>query len=216
VIDSQGCLIGVITHDDVIDIIQEEATEDIQKLHGAGGDETIHDSVAYSTFRRTPWLIINLIIAFFTARVISLFEEKIAEVTILAVFMNLVSSLGGNSGAQTLAVSIRSFALGEYHAGDSGEILLRETIKGLINGIVVGALAALVTGLWSRNSTVGLVVFVSMMANMALSGLIGAFIPMFLSRIKCDPAQSSYIFLTTTTDIVGTFIFLSIGAKLLL
>ncbi|MDR3274039.1 MAG: magnesium transporter [Puniceicoccales bacterium] len=216
VIDSQGCLIGVITHDDVIDIIQEEATEDIQKLHGAGGDETIHDGIIYSTVRRTPWLIINLFIAFFTSRVISLFEAKISEFTILAVFMNLVASLGGNSGAQTLAISIRSFALGEYHPGDSGGILLRETFKGMLNGLLIGTIAALITGLWARNGMVGLVVFISMIANMSLSGLVGAFIPIFLKRIKCDPAQSSYIFLTMVTDSVGMLIFLSIGSRLLL
>jgi magnesium transporter len=216
VVDSQGCLIGIITHDDVIDIIQEAATEDIQKLHGAGGDETIRDSVAYSTIRRMPWLIVNLFIAFFTSRVISIFEAKISEFTILAVFMNLVASLGGNSGAQTLAISIRSFALGEYHSGDSGGILLRETFKGFLNGVVVGAIAAILTGLWAGNSTVSLVIFISMVANMSLSGLVGAFIPIFLKRIKCDPAQSSYIFLTMVTDSVGMFIFLSIGSKLLL
>ncbi|MDR1255440.1 MAG: magnesium transporter [Puniceicoccales bacterium] len=216
VIDSQGCLIGIITHDDVIDIIQEEATEDIQKLHGAGGDETIHDGIIYSVIRRTPWLIVNLFIAFFTARVISAFEAKISELTILAVFMNLIASLGGNSGAQTLAISIRSFALGEYHPGDSGGILLRETFKGLLNGTVVGIIAALITGLWACNAMVGVVVFVSMIANMSISGLVGAFIPIFLKRIRCDPAQSSYIFLTMVTDSVGMFIFLSIGSKLLL
>jgi magnesium transporter len=216
VIDSQGCLIGIITHDDVINSIQEEATEDIQQLHGAGGDETIRDGIAYSAIRRTPWLIINLFIAFFTSRVISLFEEKISEFTILAVFMNLVASLGGNSGAQTLAISIRSFALGEYHPGDSGGILLRETFKGLLNGVVVGAVVALLIGLWTAHSTVSLVVFVSMVANMSVSGLVGAFIPIFLKRIKCDPAQSTYIFLTMVTDTVTMFIFLNIGSKLLL
>jgi magnesium transporter len=216
VVDSQGCLIGIITHDDVIDIIQEAATEDIQKLHGAGGDETIRDSVAYSAIRRIPWLIVNLFIAFFTSRVISIFEAKISEFTILAVFMNLVASLGGNSGAQTLAISIRSFALGEYHSGDSGGILLREPFKGFLNGVVVGSIAAILTGLWAENSTVSLVIFISMVANMSLSGLVGAFIPIFLKRIKCDPAQSSYIFLTMVTDSVGMFIFLSIGSKLLL
>lgn len=216
VIDSQGCLIGIITHDDVIDIIQEEATEDIQKLHGAGGDETIHDGVLYSVIRRLPWLIINLIIALFTARVISLFEAKIAQLTILAVFMNLISSLSGNSGAQTLAVAIRSFALGEFHARDATGILCRELLKGIVNGVVVGLTAGLIAGFWTKSVMVGVVIWISMVLNMALSGLVGAFIPMFLSKIRCDPAQSSYIFLTTVTDIVGTFIFLSIGSNLLI
>jgi magnesium transporter len=149
VIDSQGCLIGIITHDDVIDIIQEEATEDIQEMHGADGAETIYDDILYNTVRRTLGLIINPFIAIFTSHVISLFEAMISEFTILTVFVNLVASLGGNSGAQTLAISIRSFALREYHPGDFSGILLREMSKGLSNDIVIDMIAALRTGLWT-------------------------------------------------------------------
>lgn len=216
VVDGQRRLIGIITHDDVIDILRQEATEDIQKLHGAGGDENIHDTVLYSIRKRVPWLIVNLLIAFLTSGVISLFENKIAQLTILAVFMTMISGLGGNSGAQTLAISIRSLALGEYHIGDTKRILLKETIKCICSGIIVGTIAACITGLWAHDVRVAWVVFISMVLNMGLSGLAGAFIPMFLTRIKCDPAQSSYIFLTSITDIAGMFIFLGIGSYFLL
>ncbi len=216
VVDAQHQLIGIITHDDVIDILREEATEDIQKLHGAGGDENIHDSVCYSVVRRTPWLVVNLCIAFITASVIQLFENKIAQCTFLAVFMGMISGLSGNSGAQTLAIAIRSFALGELHAGDSPMILLRETMKGIISGLVVGIVASSIIGYWMHNVKAAIVVLISIILNMGLAGLVGAFIPIFLTKIKCDPAQSSYIFLTSVTDIMSMFIFLGVGSYFLL
>ncbi|MDR2628390.1 MAG: magnesium transporter [Puniceicoccales bacterium] len=216
VVDGQHRLIGIVTHDDVIDILREEATEDIQKLHGAGGDESIHDSVPYSIFRRTPWLVINLCIAFVTASVIRIFEQRIAQCTVLAVFMVMITGLSGNSGAQTLAIAIRGLALGEYHSGDSLTVVLRETLKGFLNGIIIGFIALIVTGIWSQNIKVGVVVFLAMILNMGLSGFVGSLIPIFLTRIKCDPAQSSYIFLTSVTDIAGMFIFLGIGSYFLL
>ncbi|MDR1414107.1 MAG: magnesium transporter [Puniceicoccales bacterium] len=216
VVDAQRRLIGIITHDDVIDILREEATEDIQKLHGAGGDESIHDSVFYSIFKRTPWLIVNLCIAFITANVIHLFEEKIAQYTVLAVFMMMIPALGGNAGAQTLAISIRGLAMGEYQSGDAPGIVLRETLKGLFNGLIVGLVAFVITGCWSHNLKVGVVILFSLALNMGLSGLVGSLIPILLTRLKCDPAQSSYIFLTSITDIAGMFIFLGIGSYFLL
>ncbi|MDR1595950.1 MAG: magnesium transporter [Puniceicoccales bacterium] len=216
VVDGQRRLIGIITHDDVIDILREEATEDIQKLHGAGGDENIHDKISYSILRRTPWLVMNLCIAFLTASVIHFFEAKIAQRTILAVFMVMITGLSGNSGAQTLAISIRGLALGEYQSGDSPGIILRETLKGLLNGIIIGFIALIVTGFWAHDAKVGMVVFVAMVLNMGLSGFVGSCIPVLLTRLKCDPAQSSYIFLTSITDIAGMFIFLGIGSYLLL
>jgi magnesium transporter len=216
VVDGQHRLIGIITHDDVIDILREEATEDIQKLHGAGGDESIHDGISYGVFKRAPWLIINLCIAFVTANVIHLFEEKIAQYTLLAVFMMMIPALGGNAGAQTLAIAIRGLALGEYRSGDAFGIVWREVVKGLLNGIIVGFIAFLVTSLWSHDLRIGLVVFFALALNMGVSGLAGAAIPLLLTRLRCDPAQSSYIFLTSITDIAGMFIFLGIGSHFLL
>jgi magnesium transporter len=130
--------------------------------------------------------------------------------------MVMITGLSGNSGAQTLAIAIRGLALGEYHNGDSSKVILRETLKGFLNGIIIGFIALIVTGLWSRNIKVGVVVFLAMILNMGLSGFVGSLIPIFLTRIKCDPAQSSYIFLTSITDIAGMFIFLGIGSYFLL
>jgi magnesium transporter len=216
VVDGQSRLIGIITHDDVIDILREEATEDIQKLHGAGGDENIHDKISYSILRRTPWLVVNLCIAFLTASVIHFFEGQIAQRTILAVFMVMITGLSGNSGAQTLAISIRGLALGEYKTGDPPRIILRETLKGLSNGLIIGLIAFVVASFWMHDPKVGMVVFAAMVINMGLSGFVGSCIPVLLTRMKCDPAQSSYIFLTSITDIAGMFIFLGIGSHFLL
>ncbi|MDR3143482.1 MAG: magnesium transporter [Puniceicoccales bacterium] len=216
VVDTQGRLMGIVTHDDVIDILRDEATEDIQKLHGAGADENIHDPILSSVTKRMPWLMANLVIAFTTAKVISLFTEQITQLALLAVFMNLVSSLGGSAGAQTLAVAIRGLALGNLHTGDARRICRKELCKGLYNGLMIGLLTSFIAGLWTHNPMVGVVLFLAMSLNMGLAGLAGAFVPLFLQSLHFDPAQSSYIFLTSITDIAGVSIFLALGSKLLL
>jgi magnesium transporter len=216
VVDARGRLMGMITYDDVMDILRDAATEDIQKLHGAGADENIHDDVFSSVAKRAPWLIANLGIALILAKVISLFTEQIAQLTLLAVFMNLVSSLGGSAGAQTLAVAIRSLALGNLHTGDARRICWREFCKGLSNGLMMGFLTSVIAAIWTRNPMVGLVLFLAMIMNMGLAGLAGALIPLSLQSLHFDPAQSSYIFLSSITDIAGVSIFLTLGSKLLL
>lgn len=216
VVNAQMHLLGIITHDDVIDILREEATEDIQKMHGAGGDETIHDKVIDSLLKRFPWLLINLLIAFLTSKVVSLFKDAMHQVTILAVFMNLTSSLGGNAGAQTLAVAIRSFALDEFKDADAWGVLLREMQKGFINGMIIGLIAAIGLSLWQGNLMIGAVVFLAMISSMTIAGFAGALVPIGLKKYNFDPAQSSYIILTTITDMVGMVLFLGIGALLLL
>ena len=216
VLDSQRRLLGIITHDDVIDILREEATEDLQKMHGAGGDETIHDAVRESLLKRFPWLLINLVVAFLTSKVVSLFKDAMHQITILAVFMNLTSSLGGNAGAQTLAVAIRSFALDEFKDADAWGVLMREMLKGLINGVIIGVIAAIGVSLWEGSCMLGVVVFLAMISSMTIAGFAGALVPIGLKKYNFDPAQSSYMILTTVTDMVGMVLFLSIGAFLLL
>ncbi|MDR3117346.1 MAG: magnesium transporter [Puniceicoccales bacterium] len=216
VLDSLGRLIGMITHDDVIDILQESATKDIQILHGAGADETIHDSVAYSVTRRIPWLLVNLLTAALGALVVSLFQSSIEQLTLLAVFMTLNTSLGANAGGQTLAVAIRSLALGDWKRGDTLPICLRETIKGLSNGFLTGLVAALACTILTRNLLLGFTVFLALTLTMGLCGIAGALIPCGLRRLHCDPAQSAYIFLTMVTDTIGMYIFLRLGCWLLL
>lgn len=216
VVDANQRLIGIVTDDDIIDVIQEEATEDLQKMMGAGGDETLSDPVTESVRRRTPWLFVNLISAFFAGGVIALFENQIQQLTILAVFMPIVASLGGNTGGQSLAVVIRSLALGDVHRGESRDVCLREGLKGLLNGVLIGFIAAAAIWIFTGKAEVGGVVFAAMILSMTYAGAVGAFIPIILKRIGLDPAQSSQMFLTASTDIVGFAVFLGLGSWLLL
>lgn len=215
VVDEKGRLLGIVEHDDVIDILQEEATEDFQKLVGAGGDEAIHDELFFSIKRRGPWLLVNLITAIFGAFVIAHFQLQIENLTLLAVLMPSIASLGGNAGAQTLAVAIRSLAVGELEVSDSMMICRREALKGLLGGAIIGLTAASVLYLFVRDIRLSIVFLLAMILNMGLGGLVGAFIPLMLRRLGLDPAQSSSIFLTATTDVCGFYIFLSLGAWLL-
>ncbi|MGF1485188.1 MAG: magnesium transporter [Opitutales bacterium] len=216
VVDAEGKLLGIITHDDVLDIIQQEATEDIQLLVGAGADEGIHDPISYSVRKRGPWLFVNLLTAIAASFVVLGFEAQIAQLTILAVVMPVVASMGGNTGAQTLAVAIRALALDQVNPREGPHILYLETMKGTLNGLLMGLAygAGLVafTGDW----ILGAVVLAAMIGTMLLAGLSGALIPLLLKRLNMDPAQSSSIFLTTVTDFAGFGLFLGLGAAFLL
>ena len=216
VVDSSNRIIGLVTHDDVLDIVEEEATEDLQKLLGAGGDEGVFDSVWEAFKKRSPWLLLNLTTAFMAAGIVSLFRGQIEQLTLIAVFMSIVPSIGGNTGAQSLAVTIRGIALGAVQPRDQWEILFKETLKALSCASVVGVLASLLAWQITAMPLVGLVVMSAMLLNMILAGVMGAFIPMTLKKFGLDPAQSSTIFLTATTDIAGFFIFLSLSAWILL
>lgn len=216
VVDEDNKLLGIVTHDDVIDIIQAEATEDIQKLVGAGADETIHDSMAYSLKKRHIWLQVNLFTIALASGVVLFFEEQIASLPLLAVLMPIIAATGGNTGAQALAVVIRSLALEDIHDSDKVKLYLKELLKGLANGIGVGLIGATLAYILKQDLKISLVVFIAMILTMGISGFSGAFIPLLLKKLKIDPAQSSSIFLTTVADITGYFIFLSLGSWLLL
>lgn len=223
VVDENGMLLGIVTVDDVIDIIQEEATEDLQKLHGAGGDESIRDPLTFSLKRRNPWLQVNLITAFLAAAIIYYFEENIQALPILAAFMPIIASLGGNAGHQTLAVAIRSLALDDIQTSEGRKICIKELLLGFVNGVIIGIVAGIVayvlvslTSDYADTFKLSIVIFAAMVLNMALAGLAGAFIPLLLKKLNFDPAQSSSIFLTGVTDVAGFFIFLSLGSALLL
>lgn len=216
VIDDKGLLVGIVEHDDVIDILESEATEDLQIMVGAGPDESIHDKITYSIQKRGPWLLVNLLTAFLAAGVVYVFRHQIEKLSILAVFMTVVANLAGNTGAQALAVAIRSLALEEIPDTDQIHVCLKEGLKGLSLGIMIGLCAAVISFLMLGQINVSIVVFVAVILTMALGAFTGAFIPLFLKRFRLDPAQSSSIFLTATTDIVGNLVFLSLGAWLLL
>ena len=212
VVDADGKLLGMVTHDDVVDILQDEATEDIQILVGAGADESIHDDIFYSIRRRHPWLLVNLLTAFMAAGVVYMFAEQIAQLALLAVFMPVIASMGGNTGNQALVVAIRSMSMGEVRLNDALRLCRKELTMGLINGSLIGILAGLATYVLVREVKISLVVFAAIILNMGLAGLAGATIPLLLRKFKYDPAHGSSIFLTTLTDIAGFFIFLSLGA----
>ncbi|MGJ3243937.1 MAG: magnesium transporter [Opitutales bacterium] len=216
VVDANHVLIGIVTHDDVMDIVREEATEDIQRMVGAGGDEGIHAKIGYSLKKRSPWLIVNLGTAVLAAAVVYFFQAEIRQLTILAVFLPIIGSLAGNAGSQTLAVAIRSLAVGEIQNRDALRICLREMIKGFANGLLIGLVSLLLAQLTTDDWAVSGVVGLAMVLTMSIAGLSGAVIPLLLKRFDFDPAQSSSIFLTAVTDLTGFFIFLKLGAWLLI
>ncbi|MDA8527554.1 magnesium transporter [Opitutaceae bacterium] len=215
VVDAGGKLIGIVTHDDVLDIVQDEATEDIQKMVGAGGDESILDSVFESLRKRNPWLVVNLVTISVAAAVITFYEDQIESMAILAVMMPVIANLGGNTGAQTLAVLIRSLAVGEIQPRDSFTICGREAIKGFLNGLVIGLITSVVVAVFTQATMVAVVVFVAMVCTMTFSGFAGAAIPLTLKKFNFDPAQSSSIFVTGIVDMVGFLIFLQLATWLL-
>ncbi len=211
VVDSEARLLGTIHSEALIEAAQEEASEDIQKMFGAGGDEQVLSSVIFSAKKRLPWLHVNLATAFLAAAVVGLFENTIARITALAVFLPVVAGQGGNAGAQTLAVVIRGLALGEIEKGSVKRVLFKEAGLGLLNGIVVGIVTALTAYLLEKNPFFGLVIGLAMVVNMLAACVAGAAIPILMRAFGWDPAQSSSIILTTVTDIVGFFSFLGLA-----
>ena len=215
VVDAKRKMIGIVTHDDVLDIVQDEATEDIQKMVGAGGDESILDSVFESLRKRNPWLVVNLVTISIAAAVITFYEDQIKSMAILAVMMPVIANLGGNTGAQTLAVLIRSLAVGEIQPRDSFSICGREAVKGFLNGLVIGLITSVMVAVFTQAMMVAVVVFFAMVCTMTFSGFAGAAIPLTLKKFDFDPAQSSSIFVTGIVDMVGFLIFLQLATWLL-
>lgn len=216
VVDKLGRMIGVVEYDDAIDVLQSEATEDIQRLVGAGPDEGIHDDISYSIQRRCPWLAVNMLTAFVSSLVIAMFHKEIEALSLLAVLMPVIPSLSGNTGAQTLAVMIRSIAIGDYQTFDKSRVCAKEAMKGLLQGVIMGVMSAIIAYGMTGSFKMAIVVMGSLICTMCLAGFVGALIPLVLKRLSFDPAQSASIFLTALTDIFGFLIFLSLGTWLLL
>jgi magnesium transporter len=212
VVDADGRLIGVIKHDEALRAGQLEAFEDIQKMVGAGGDEQALSPVSIVIKRRLPWLYVNLLTAFAAAAVVGLFEGTIQKVTALAVLLPIVSGQGGNTGAQALAVVMRGIALREILSGMVKRVIVKEVLAGLFNGVAVAVATAAAVWVWSRSTGLSLVIGLAMIVNMVVAGLSGAAIPIILRALNRDPAQSSSIFLTTVTDVVGFASFLGFAA----
>ncbi len=216
VVDPSGRLVGVIDYDDIVDVIEEEATEDIYRLANvADGDLQVWSPVWLSVRRRLPWLVINLATAFLAASVIGLFEGTIERLAMLAVFQSIVAGEGGNAGTQTLAIIVRGLALGEIEFRDIYRALLREAAIGLMHGAVVGLLVAIGAWLWRGIPALGLVIGLAMLGNLIAAGLAGTLVPLTLRALRLDPALASAVIVTTVTDVVGFGLFLGLATLMM-
>ncbi|MDB5473712.1 MAG: mgtE [Devosia sp.] len=210
VVDESGRLVGVLTIDDIVDVIHEEADEDIKLLAGVG-DEDISGSTLDTVRSRVPWLVINLITAVAVSFVIGLFDATIEQMVSLAVLMPIVASMGGNAGTQTMTVTVRALAMRELDGRRLRRLVTREMIVGLANGVIFAVLIGLVTWVRFGNAQLGGVIAAAMIINMIVAGTAGILIPVTLEKLKADPAIASAVFVTTVTDTVGFFAFLAIA-----
>ena len=215
VVDGDGRLVGVITIDDAMIVLEDEAEEDILRLAGVG-DGSLSDRVFETTKQRFPWLFVNLITAIFASLVISQFEDTIAQFVALAVLMPIVASMGGNAGTQSLTVAVRAIATKDLTGSNLMRVVLREAGVGLINGLVFAAVMGSIGLVWFGSAALGGVIAVAMVTNLVIAGLAGILIPVALDRLEIDPALASGAFVTTVTDEVGFFAFLGLAAAVLL
>ncbi len=210
VVDENDRLVGVLTIDDVVDVINEEAEEDLLRMGGVG-DEELSDSVLRAGRSRVPWLMVNLVTAFLAASVISLFDATIEQVVALAVLMPIVAGMGGNAGSQTMTVTVRALATRDLDIYNAGRIIRREMGVGLLNGIIFAALIGITAALWFQSPTIGGIIATAMVINMFVAALAGILIPLLLDKAGVDPAVASAVFLTAVTDVVGFFAFLGLA-----
>jgi len=215
VVDSEQRLVGIVTFDDVIDVIEEEAEEDLYHMAGVSTEERVSTPALTSVRLRAGWLVINLGTAILAALTVSLFEPTIARYVVLAVMMPIVAGMGGNAGSQTMAVVVRGLALGEVPFRNSWKLILKEIAVGFANGTITGIIMAGIAILWYGNPWLGLIMLLAMIANLMIAGLFGAAFPLALKALKCDPALASTIFITTATDVGGFFVFLALATVFL-
>lgn len=215
VVNKNNKLVGIITADDVVTVVQEEAEEDVLRLAGVG-DEEITDTVFVKTKRRFNWLLINLATALLASWVISIFGAEIEKVVALAFLMPIVASMGGNAGMQTLAVTIRAIATKELSSSNLNQIIGKEFSIGVLNGIIFAIITAIVVQLWFKQIELSIIIAISMVLNMIVAGLFGILIPITLKKMKIDPALASSVFVTTVTDVIGFLSFLGIGSLVFL
>src|SRR5687767_14529919 len=215
VVDEENKLAGVITVDDIIDVIKDEATEDVYRLAGVSSDDRVFTSPLESLRKRLPWLLVNMVTAFIAASIVAIFEGTIAQWATLAVFMPVVAGMGGNAAMQTLTVIVRGIALGELTWANTRKALFKEAAVGLANGFACGLVAGLVVWIWKGNIWLGAVIGVAMLINMFVAATAGTLIPLGLRALKVDPALASSVFITTLTDVFGFLSFLGLGTLVL-
>jgi magnesium transporter len=211
VVDTANRLVGVITIDDVVDVIEEEADEDLKALGGVTSDEELSDSVWTIAKGRFNWLLVNLATAFLASSVLGLFEGQLEKMVALAVLAPIVASQGGNAATQTMTVAVRALATRELGANNAVRIVLREALVGLVNGVAFAIITGVAAVAWFRIPGLGIVIGLAMVCNLVAGALGGILIPMVLERVRADPAVASGTFVTTITDVVGFFSFLGIA-----
>lgn len=211
VVDHQNRLVGVVTVDDVLDVIQEQAEEDLLHLAGVDASERVTTRARDAWRTRFPWLAVNLVTAFVAASVVRLFEPTIERWTALAAFMPIVAGLGGNAGTQTLTVFVRALALGEIDSRSSLRPIWKEMLVGFGNGAAIGAITGVIVGLWTGQWVLAGILLAAMCLNLIIAGLAGGLVPLLLERLGFDPAVSSSIFVTMFTDTGGFFLFLGMA-----
>ncbi len=215
VVDGDGRLVGVLTIDDIVDVMDEEHEDDILKLGGVSEDDFYSDFME-TTRLRFSWLLVNLATAIVASLVIALFEDALAKVVALAVLMPIVASMGGNAGTQTLTVAVRALATNELTTKNALRILVKEVLVGGANGILFAIIMGIIAWLWFGDPLLGGVIATAMIANLLIAGLSGVLIPLGIEKIGQDPAIASTVFLTTITDVVGFFVFLGLASWVLL
>ena len=211
VVDKNNKLVGMITSDDILTIVKEEAEEDVLRLAGVG-DEEITDGIFKKTKRRFNWLLLNLFTAFLATWVISIFGATIEQMVALAFLMPIVASMGGNAGMQTLAVTIRAIATQKLSTTNISKTVSKEFAIGILNGIIFAIISSVIVFLWFKDLNLSIIIAVSMILNMIVAGLFGILVPVTLKKYKVDPAISSSVFVTTITDVIGFLSFLGVGA----
>jgi magnesium transporter len=211
VVNKKQIILGIITVDDVMDVMVEEQTEDILKMGGVAKEETLNSTFWDSVKLRLPWLVINLLTAFLAALTVKAFEGTIAKVVALSSTMSMVTGMGGNAGTQTVSIIIRNIAMGNIELKDALPQLKKEILLGLVNGLVIGIITGIAVGMIYQSVYLGIIILLAMVGNLIVSGIFGLLVPLILQKLKVDPALSSSIFLTTATDVLGFFIFLSLA-----
>lgn len=215
VLNEDNSILGVIYSDDILQIIEKQSTNNLSNFAGISEEEDALDSALIKVKHRYKWLVINLATAFLAASVVSLFQETISAFVLLAVYMPIVAGMGGNAGTQTLAVTVRGLALKEISAKTGKKVIMNEVIAGAINGALIGTLVAVVSFLWNKNITLGLIIGIAMVLNLIISGFFGAIIPLIMKFLGKDPATSATIFITTATDVLGFLAFLGLARIML-
>ena len=216
VVDDEGRLIGQITIDDAMAVLDEEHEEDILRLAGVGEESALSDNVLDTTRQRLPWLAVNLFTSILASLVIAQFDAAITQIVALAVLMPIIASMGGNAGTQSLTVAVRAIATRDLTGSNVWRVIWRECAVGLINGVVFAVVMGIVGVIWFGSPALGVVIAVAMVINMIVAGFAGTVIPVVLERLKVDPALASGAFVTTVTDVVGFFAFLGLAAAVLL